>query len=235
MPQTVIVAAVIVGVAALVAVAYWQLVLAEGVYLGRGVVVWLYDRSAASYDRIKAFDPDDDADYLGRPLAERLAGQPGAQVLDVATGTGRLPLTLLAQPQFQGTLVALDASREMLAQAEAKLAAYGERVTLAHHDATPLPFADARFDAVTCIEALEFLPNPDLALREMVRVLRPGGTLLVSPRVGIDRMYFPGRAPRLSVFSARLAALGLRNIETRTWQTYYSLVWATRDGVDGAY
>ena len=48
-------------------------------------------------------------------------------------------------------------------------------------------------------------------------------------------MYFPGRAPRLSVFSARLAALGLRNIETRTWQTYYSLVWATRDGVDGAY
>lgn len=235
MSQVVMVAAIIVGVAALAALAYWHLVLAEGVYLGRRVVVWLYDRSAASYDRIKDFDPDDDADYLGRPLAERLAGLPRAQVLDVATGTGRLPLTLLSQPEFQGSVVALDASREMLAQAEAKLAAYGERVTLVHHSASPLPFADAHFDAVTCIEALEFLPNPDLALREMVRVLRPGGTLLVSPRVGIDRLYFPGRAPGLSTYNARLAALGLRNIETRTWQTYYSLVWATRDGVEGAY
>lgn len=235
MPQASVVAFVVVGVIALVALAYWQLILAEGVYLGRRVVVWLYDRSAAAYDGIKDFDPDDDADFLGQPLAKQLAGRPDAQVLDVATGTGRLPLTLLAQPGFQGTVVALDASREMLTLARAKLADYGERATLLHHDAAPLPFADASFDAVTCIEALEFLPDPGLALREMARVLRPGGTLLVSPRVGIDRLYFPGRAPSLSALSARLTTLGLRDVEARPWQTYYSLVWATRDGSEGAY
>lgn len=224
----------VVGIAALAVFLYWQLVLAEGVYLGRRVVVWLYDRSAPSYDRIKDFDLDDDADYLGRPLAERLAGRPDARVLDVATGTGRLPLTLLAQPEFQGRIVALDASRAMLDLAQIKLAPYGDRVTLLCRDAAPLPFPDGHFDAVTCIEALEFLPDPDAALREMARVLRPGGTLLISPRVGVDRLYFPGRAPGLADFTARMMTLGFDDVEPQAWQTYYSLVWATR-GMPAAY
>lgn len=217
-----------VAVALLVALIYWQIVLAEGVYLGRRVVVWLYDRSAAEYDRIKDFDAADDAHFLGRPLAESLAGRPTVRVLDVATGTGRLPLTLLAQPDFTGHIVALDASPQMLARAEAKLAPYAGRVTFLRHDATPLPFPAAGFDAVTCIEALEFLPDPDAAVREMVRVLRPGGILVMSVRIGIDRLYFPGRAPSVRTCTTRLAAHGLTDIQAQPWQTYYSLVWAVK-------
>ncbi len=255
------------------ALLYWLFILSEGVYLGRRVVVWLYDRDAAKYDRIKGFDPDDDEFYLARPLIERLGtltadhrpptaspqsegvvgGRSPAVVLDVATGTGRLPLALLAQPDFTGSIVALDASRKMLDIAREKLAQYtaeGQggrraeeneeapplpispaplpRVTLLYHNATRLPFPDASFDAVTCLEALEFLPDPRAALSEMARVLRPGGVLLVSLRVGTDRLFYPRRAPSLATFQTWLAAVGLTDIEPQVWQTYYSLVWAVK-------
>lgn len=225
MSEWIIGAVIIILLAALV---YWQVILAEGVYLGRRVVIALYDLGAASYDRVKGFDPDDETDYLGRPLADRLSEWPDALVLDVATGTGRLPLALLAQPHFTGAVIALDASRRMLDQAAQKLAGGLDRVTLLHHDAAPLPFPDAHFHAVTCLEALEFLPDPHAALREMVRVLRPGGVLFLSNRVGLDRLFFPGRSAGRHAFEQRLAALGLIDIRTEVWQTYYDLVWAVK-------
>ncbi|MFN8482803.1 MAG: class I SAM-dependent methyltransferase [Anaerolineae bacterium] len=221
-----VVAAVI--VALIGALLYWQLVLAEGAYLGRAVVTLMYDWSARAYDRIKGFDEDDEADRLGFPLVERLASIATPHVLDVATGTGRLPLALLQQPGFGGEIVALDASTAMLAQAEAKLAPWAGRVTLLCHDATRLPFPEAAFDAVTCLEALEFLPSPNAALREMVRVLRPGGTLLITQRVGPDRLYFPGRVPSRATFDQQLADLGLTDIRREIWQAYYDLVWCVK-------
>ena len=221
-------AAVVVGVVLLAALVYWQLVLAEGAYLGRSIVTLMYDWSARSYDRIKGFDEDDEADRLGYPLAERLAAIPHPRVLDVATGTGRLPLALLQQPGFTGDIVALDTSAEMLKQAAAKLAGWPQRVTLLQHDATALPFPAAAFDAVTCLEALEFLPSPYEALREMARVLQPGGCLLITHRVGIDRLYFPGRVARREAFDQALAELGLSDIRREIWQTYYDLIWAVK-------
>lgn len=220
--------AVIVGVTLIGALLYWQLVLAEGAYLGRAVVTRMYDWSARSYDRIKGFDEDDEADRLGYPLAQCLASVPAPRVLDVATGTGRLPLALLQQPGFGGEIIALDDSAAMLAQAKAKLAAWGERVTFLRHDATVLPFPDAAFDAVTCLEALEFLPSPEAALAEMARVLRDGGTLLVTQRVGPDRLYFPGRVASREAFDNQLADLGLTDLRREVWQAYYDLVWGVK-------
>ncbi len=218
----------VVGIALLAALLYWQLVLAEGAYLGRAIVTLMYDWSARSYDRIKGFDEDDEADRLGYPLAERLAGIAHPRILDVATGTGRLPLALFQQPDFSGEIVALDSSAGMLKEAESKLAAWRERVTLLRHDATALPFPDASFNAVTCLEALEFLPLPDAALREMVRVLQPGGTLLITHRVGVDRLYFPGRVAPREAFDDELVSLGLTDIRREVWQTYYDLIWGVK-------
>lgn len=208
---------------------YWALVLSEGVYLGPRVVIWLYDRVAPRYDRIKNADPDDDRRYLARPLLLALEGVAAPCVLDVATGTGRLPAALLAEADFRGRVVGVDRSRGMLGQAVPKLAGRPATVALARADAVRLPFAEATFDAVTCLEGLEFTPRPRESLREMVRVLKPGGTLLVSNRVGWDALSYPGRLCGRGRLEAALLRLGLQVVESERWQSYYDLVWARRE------
>jgi SAM-dependent methyltransferase len=148
-------------------------------------------------------------------------------VLDVATGTGRLPRTLLTQPNFDGHIVGLDSSRAMLAQA-ASIAS--ERLILIWQDAAHLPFDDNAFDAVTCLEALEFMPDTRQALGEIVRVLRPGGVLLATNRVGAWARFLPGHTQSPQAFEAMLTQLGLERIQTQTWQVEYNLVWASKPG-----
>ncbi len=208
------------------AVVYWLLVLTEGAYLGKRVVVALYDWGAASYDGIKNVQPSDDAVFLAQPLVTTLKGPHAPLVLDVATGTGRLPLALLRQWSFTGRIVGLDLSARMLAIARRRTHAQRHRAGLVRQDAMALPFADNRFCAVTCIEALEFLPRPLEALAEMVRVLRPGGQLLISNRVGVDALFLPGRAYALRVLEERLRALGLVSVQPRRWQVHYELLQA---------
>ena len=213
-------------------VVYWAVVLAEGVYLGPRAVIWLYDRTACRYDRIKDVDPRDDARYLARPLLLTLQTSDKPRVLDVATGTGRLPEALLSEGDFTGQVVGIDRSRGMLAEAQKKLARRCAAVGLLLTVAERLPFPDASFDAVTCLEALEFLASPKEALRECVRVLKPGGVLLASNRVGWDVLWFPGRLCGRERVEALLRALGMEDVERELWQVHYDLVWARakRDG-----
>lgn len=220
----------IAGMLLLGAFAYWQLVVAEGAYLGRRVVTFLYDLTARRYDAIKEFDSDLEAIFLGRPLMLSLQDRPSPLVLDVATGTGRLPLTLLEQPLFHGHVIGLDASRRMLEVATEKLSGYGSCLTLIWCDATHLPFPDEVFDAVTCLEMLEFTPDPRHQLAELVRVLCPGGVLVTTRRRGLEACLLPGKTHNARTFAALLARLGLTHIRIQPWQVDYDLVWATRPG-----
>ncbi|MFQ6058522.1 MAG: methyltransferase domain-containing protein [Anaerolineae bacterium] len=215
----------------LVGFVYWTVVVTEGAYLGPRVVAFLYDWGARTYDQIKDFDARDEAWFLAQPLARALDGVPHPLILDVATGTGRLPLALLRHLDFAGHIVALDISRGMLHQAARKTAGYRGRVTLMWKDAASLPFVDSAFEAVTCLEALEFLPQPLEALREMVRVLKPGGVFLLTNRVGWEARLMPGRAYEPKCLEEMLRGLSLRSVETRTWQEYYDLIWARKGGV----
>lgn len=210
---------------------HWLLIRTEGVFLGRRVVVWLYDLAANRYDDVKRFDPDTESAFVSWPLRRRLKAWPAPLVLDVATGTGRLPFFLLHEPEFNGRVVGLDASAGMLAHARDKLAPFGDRAALVRQSAQDLPFADCAFAAVTCLEALEFLPDDVAALREMYRVLQPGGVLLVTRRQGPDAPYFLGRRRGREEFEALLAATGLTDIRSQPWQVEYELVWATRPAV----
>ncbi len=218
---------------ALITFLYWQLILAEGAYLGRRVVVLLYDWSAHVYDRIKGYNPGYEQWFLGLPLSQALADHPDPLILDVATGTARLARTLFQQNGFHGRLIGLDLSRKMLQQAAQETEAWANRITLICQDAGQLPFPDATFDAVVCLEALEFMPDPDQVLREMVRVLCPGGILLVTNRIGKDARWLPGRTYKPEAFEAKLHALPLEMVRTKLWQEDYDLISAVKVGARG--
>lgn len=220
----------VLGLALLGGILYWQLIIAEGTYLGPKIVVLLYDLCAGAYENIKQYDASDEQWFLGIPLAAALAEIPAALVLDVATGTGRLPRALLRQPAFDGHIIALDLSRRMLHQATRHTAQFSDRVTYFWQDAQQLPFDDNTFDAVACLEALEFTPAPRAVLAELVRVLRPGGVLLVTNRIGKDARLLPKRAFPREQFGAELAAFPLESITVRSWQMDYDLSWAIKEG-----
>ncbi len=220
-----------IGVTALVAALLWYLLVkTEGIYLGRRAVIWLYDVYAGRYDDIKQYDPVTEDYFLARPIMQRLTHVRAPLVLDVATGTGRLPLALLEQLDFQGRVVALDLSRKMLAGAAPKLAPYGNRAALLHLRAERLPFLNNTFDLVTCLEALEFMMDPRAVLRELARVLRPGGLLVLTNRQGLDAKLMPGRTFTHNTLAALLKDLGLVRVEIDSWQVDYRIVWAGKPG-----
>lgn len=220
------------GMAALLALAYWQLIIAEGTYLGPRVVAWTYDLVASRYDAIKQFDARNESWFVASPLLRELAAVEQPLILDVATGTGRLPLALLRE-RFRGRIAGLDLSPRMLRQARRKLQSYGEQVSLIWQDATYLPFDDDTFDAVTCLESLEFMPRPMETLAEMVRVLAPGGVLYLTNRVGWEARLLPGRAIPRPEFQEVLAGYALWDVHVRRWQSNYDLALARKAGQRG--
>jgi ubiquinone/menaquinone biosynthesis C-methylase UbiE len=222
---------IVIFIAIIVGFLYWQLILAEGAYLGRHIVALLYDWSARMYDRIKQFDPGYEQWFLARPLTNALFSFPHPLLLDVATGTSRLARTLFREVSFRGEIIGLDYSRKMLEQAASKTKTWADRIDFIWQDASELPFLDNTFETVTCLEALEFTPDPDQVLSEMTRVLRPGGILLTTNRIGKDTKWLPGRVQSQEDFEAKLKSLSLEMINTRPWQEDYDLVWAMKPGV----
>jgi ubiquinone/menaquinone biosynthesis C-methylase UbiE len=209
-------------------VGWYLLVETEGVYLGQSVVIWLYDRFATRYDTVKAFDPVDEHRLLAVPLLAACSPHTDPLVLDIATGTARLPIALCAHPHFTGQVIAVDLSREMLAQAADNLAEDLARVDLIHAPAACLPFPDAAFDAVTLLEALEFTPSATATLTEALRVLRPGGVLLTTLRQNVRTM--PGKLWSREQLTATLQRLDAEHITFHPWQHEYMKVWARKPG-----
>lgn len=204
----------------------------EGVHLGPRVQGWLYDKWSAKYDQEKQESQINDAHTLTRPLLEALASRqantPEALILDVATGTGRFPLTLLSEPAFLGRVIALDVSRDMLARAAEKLAPHRDRVVLIRHTAVPLPFPKAMFDVVGCMEALEIMPEMEAPLAELSRVLRPGGVLVTTR--GTEAWGLAGKIRSAEDYEALLRQSGFVDMEILPWWKDFDLVWARKPG-----
>ncbi|NWG17075.1 MAG: methyltransferase domain-containing protein [Chloroflexi bacterium] len=213
---------------AIIALGWWLLIATEGVYLGRRVVVWLYDLFADRYDRVKNYYREYEHMYLAQPVMERIAPHRSPLVLDVATGTGRLPLALLRHAHFQGRVIGLDLSRRMLRQAARNLYIFDDRVTFIWGSAENLPFPNDTFDVVTCLEALEFMVRPQIVLGELARVLRPGGLLLVSQRINTRLM--PGKVWSSGQILELLAECGIQDAQAQIWQVDYRKVWGYKAG-----
>jgi ubiquinone/menaquinone biosynthesis C-methylase UbiE len=211
---------------------YWLIVVGEGTYLGRYAVRFVYQRGARYYDQLRAAVTASDAELLLPLLAAPLVGRLQHTTLDVATGTGRVPLLLAQQAWFDGVAYGIDFAPAMLAQAEAKLDSAGlrGRVLLHHGEASRLPWPNGSFDLVTCLEALEFFPRPRVALRELVRVLRPGGALVVSKYPDRWARLLPGKGLTTRVIYDLLERAGMREMQVRPWQPgHYELVLAIKN------
>lgn len=145
-----------------------------------------------------------------RSMIAALALQPGAQVLDVASGDGVYLGLLGEQVGSAGRVVGVDISPAYLRVAEQHVRERGleQRVSLQLGDVAQLPFADDSFDLVWCAHSLYSLPDPLVALREMRRVVRPGGTVAVLENDTLHHMLLPWPAElELAVRQAQLAAL----------------------------
>ncbi|MBA3872783.1 MAG: methyltransferase domain-containing protein [Anaerolineae bacterium] len=214
-------------IAALMLLGWWLLVASEGVYLGRWMVILLYDRFAKRYDNIKHYHREYEEMYIAKPVMDAIAPQTNPLVLDVATGTGRVPLALARYEGFEGHIIGADLSRKMLHQAAENIYPY-ECATFIWCPAETLPFPDNTFDVITCLEALEFMTNPAAVVTEMVRVLRPGGLLLTSQRVNTKLM--PGKTWTSSQLQDVLKSSGIVEAKAQIWQVDYRKVWGRKAG-----
>jgi demethylmenaquinone methyltransferase/2-methoxy-6-polyprenyl-1,4-benzoquinol methylase len=156
----------------------------------------MFDQIAPRYDFVnRVLSLGLDKRWRRRVIKElRLATS--ARVLDVATGTGDLAIEL-AKAVPSGSVIGLDPSTAMLEIAKQKMVKRGldGRVTLVEGDAQALPQANCEIDAATIAFGIRNVPDRPRALRELARVVRPGGMIAVL-ELGEARRGLFGRAAR---------------------------------------
>lgn len=99
------------------------------------------------------------------------------EILDVATGTA--DLAILAAKTTGARVIGVDISEGMLEAGRKKLGAFSDKISLHTGDSEALQFEDGRFDAVMCAYGVRNFENLEVGLREMARVLRPGGRVAI--------------------------------------------------------
>ena len=164
------------------------------------------------YDRVAAVLSFGQDPRWRRAMVEAVQAGPDERVLDVATGTGLVAQRLVRR--YGCTVVALDQSAAMLDTARKRLARdpeLGQRVSLVVGEAERLPFADGEFDHLTFTYLLRYVDDPAATLRELARVVRPGGRVasleFAVPRVplwrGLWRVYTRFGLPALGRLVSR--------------------------------
>lgn len=140
----------------------------------------LFDSIARHYDLMNLIMSAGALRYWQRAFRRANGVRPGDHALDVACGTGELSRILAEQVGPEGRVWGIDLSPGMVEVGRRKLAAAGlsDRVTLQTGNALELPFEDDRFDCVATSFALRNMADIRTAVREMVRVARPGGRVV---------------------------------------------------------
>jgi len=178
---------------------------------GQDAVRELFGSHADRYDarhygsRYRTFIGD--RQRLVAQVLESLKLPAGARVLDVACGPGHF---LHAAVSAGVVAVGVDSSRDMLRTSAARL---GAKARLVVGDAVDLPFDSSSFDVLNCSGLIEYFPEPTPMLREFHRVLRPGGTAMISstnrrsPALALDTLIEAGR--RSGMLRRLVRGLGL--------------------------
>jgi demethylmenaquinone methyltransferase / 2-methoxy-6-polyprenyl-1,4-benzoquinol methylase len=139
--------------------------------------VELFAPLGATYDRYASLLSFGQDPRWRRFLVSRIDVGAGATALDVATGTAAVAIELARRTGC--SVVGVDQSPDMLAAGRERVAAAGleDRIRLLEANAERLPFEDGAFDALTFTYLLRYVADPGATLRELARVVRPGGTI----------------------------------------------------------
>ena len=135
----------------------------------------MFDRIAHRYDRVNTVLSAGTDSGWRRRAARETGLRPGGSALDVACGSGKLTAELAKIAGDAGRVVGLDFSSQMLDVARRN----HPRLEFMQGDAVSLPFDDASFDASSIAFGLRNLADPIRGLREMLRVVKPGGRAVV--------------------------------------------------------
>jgi demethylmenaquinone methyltransferase / 2-methoxy-6-polyprenyl-1,4-benzoquinol methylase len=175
-----------------------------------GQVNRMFDRVAGRYDLLNSVMTAGLHHRWRQRAADRAELRPGDSALDVCCGTGDLALELTGRVATGGRVVGCDFSEPMLDLAREKAARQGaEGVRFEWADALQLPYDGGRFDAVTVGFGARNLADLDRGLREMTRVLKPGGRLVIleitqptrPPLSTFYSLWFDRIVPLLGAFS----------------------------------
>jgi SAM-dependent methyltransferase len=185
-----------------------RLLLGAAAAVAGAALWWRKNPSACPYGQrfwVEAPHP-----LITRPrLREILDPQPGERILEVGPGTGYYALEVAEWVKPDGVLDVLDLQQEML---DHTMRQAGERglanITPTQSDATSMPYEDETYDAAYLVTVLGEIPDQEGALRELARVLKPGGRVIVGELVG-DPHYV-----RLGPMRLRASGAGL-NYERR--------------------
>lgn len=160
-------------------------------------------------------------------MVAALRAAPGDRVLDVATGTGLVAREL--RRRYGCAVVGLDQSEDMLSRARPLVGSVYER--LVQGEAERLPFGDAEFDALTFTYLLRYVDDPAATMRELARVVRPGG------RIAMLEFHVPPRPllyPAWWLYTrAGLPALG--RLVSRDWYEVGRFLGPSIDGFWAAH
>lgn len=136
---------------------------------------------------------------------------PGAQVLDLACGTGFVARAAAGRVGPTGHVVAADINEGMLRMAAARAPRMYPDIEFVQAPADSLPFEEAAFDVVVCQQGAQFFPDLDAALKEVARVLRPGGRIALTTWAPKERSpYFDAQFRVIEEYGTPEEADGLR-------------------------
>lgn len=142
----------------------------------------MFDGIAGDYDRLNhIMSLGIDRSWRRRAIREIVRSDMKQEILDIACGTGDFSIAIARAMGPESRVTGLDLSEGMLAVMREKLAAAGleERVSCGQGDSEAMGFADASFDCVTIAFGIRNFEHRETALREILRVLKPGGKLVI--------------------------------------------------------
>ncbi len=154
-------------------------------------------------------------------IVAALPVQPGDRVLDMACGDGVYSVWLAEHVGASGSVVGVDIAPAYLEAAEERVrrSSYADRISLQAGSIDSLPFPDDQFDLAWCAHSLYSLPDPVAALRELRRVVRPGGTVAILENDTLHHMLLPW--PAELELAIRKAQLEVLEAETQLTGKFY--------------